>query len=212
MYLVVEPRRDRALHARVERGRVERVRRGAAVWPGRAPGTRSGPPRVVYVRDGFVLVRGLDTGAALALVGPAHLTALEALAGAEFRTRGEAVTDATVVRLDGPAVLRGLGRTTHTLPRLLDALHRAAEEGADWSARAGGPDAAARLTHVLADFGARLADDEGWLPACVTHRLLAELAGLHRSTVTTLLNDWIYDGSLGQRGRRLRVDPPGRPG
>jgi hypothetical protein len=30
----------------------------------------------------------------------------------------------------------------------------------------------------------------------LTHQVLADLAGAHRATVTTLLNDWLYDGIL----------------
>jgi tRNA(fMet)-specific endonuclease VapC len=30
----------------------------------------------------------------------------------------------------------------------------------------------------------------------LTHQVLADLAGAHRATVTTLLNDWLYDGVL----------------
>jgi len=36
-----------------------------------------------------------------------------------------------------------------------------------------------------------------------THQVLADLAGAHRATVTTLLNDWLYRGILatGEGGR-----------
>ena len=30
----------------------------------------------------------------------------------------------------------------------------------------------------------------------LTHQVLADLAGAHRATVTTLLNDWLYDGVI----------------
>ncbi|NNK62691.1 MAG: hypothetical protein HKO98_05710, partial [Gemmatimonadetes bacterium] len=43
----------------------------------------------------------------------------------------------------------------------------------------------------------------------VTHRILAEWAGLHRSTVTTILNGWLFDDVLDQEGRALWVPPRG---
>lgn len=58
---------------------------------------------------------------------------------------------------------------------------------------------------MLDDLHGRLTDAEGWLPPALTHALLGDLAGLHRSTVTTILNEWIYEGRLEQRGRCLRV-------
>jgi hypothetical protein len=37
---------------------------------------------------------------------------------------------------------------------------------------------------------------------------LADLAGCHRSTVTTNLNDWIYDGVLTQKDGRIWILRP----
>jgi hypothetical protein len=37
---------------------------------------------------------------------------------------------------------------------------------------------------------------------------LADLAGAHRSTVTTILNDWIYDGILKTDGKAIVVMRP----
>ena len=46
------------------------------------------------------------------------------------------------------------------------------------------------------------------IPLRLPHRVLADLAGCHRSTVTTILNDWIYEGILTQKdGRFLILDP-----
>ena len=42
----------------------------------------------------------------------------------------------------------------------------------------------------------------------VTHQLLADLAGTHRSTVTTTLNDWLYQGILKSAPRGLHVAKP----
>ena len=40
--------------------------------------------------------------------------------------------------------------------------------------------------------------------------MLADLAGAHRATVTTLLNDWLYDGIIGTTSdNRLSIRRPG---
>lgn len=204
MYYVADPRRDRVLARLVSEGRVEPVSRGDMLWVG-GPGPAAA--RCVFLIEGLVVVRTAPGGAAVALAGPSHLVGLEALSGAAYRTEAEALTPARVVRLEGPTVLRRITRTTHTLRGVVDALHREATRLAEVGARAGGPDAATRLARVVVALAQRLADARGCLPAAVTHQLLADLAGLHRSTVTTTLNDWIYRGLLGQEGRRLRVDP-----
>ena len=54
------------------------------------------------------------------------------------------------------------------------------------------------------------ADDEAPAEALsVTLHLLADLAGAHRSTVTTAINDWIYDGMLKPQPRGLIINKPG---
>ncbi|MFC1791858.1 Crp/Fnr family transcriptional regulator [Gemmatimonadota bacterium] len=63
--------------------------------------------------------------------------------------------------------------------------------------RSGG--AARRLATLLLHLSERLGRGEGKgirLPIRLTHQVLADLLGAHRSTVTTLLNDWIYEGFL----------------
>lgn len=62
-----------------------------------------------------------------------------------------------------------------------------------------GPDASQRLAEVLIDLSARCGEPVGssrQLTERFTHQLLGDLAGVHRATVTTLLNDWLYDGVL----------------
>jgi len=52
---------------------------------------------------------------------------------------------------------------------------------------------------VLLDLGERCGEPENrgvHLTQKLTHQVLADLAGAHRATVTTLLNDWLYDGIL----------------
>lgn len=201
MIFQVVPSRDRSLYRVLKRAPERRAASGDVLW---RPGDEAGVS--VYVLEGLVAVRG-PGGRAAALGGPGHLVALEALAAPpRFRTLGEALADVRYAAADGAAVLRALRRGIHTLPGLVGALHRRGLVEHQRSAGAGGEPAAQRLAEVVLDLHARLAEGEGaWLPRGITHQLLGELAGLHRATVTTLLNDWIYHDWLDQDGRRLRV-------
>jgi CRP-like cAMP-binding protein len=44
----------------------------------------------------------------------------------------------------------------------------------------------------------------------LTHQLLADLSHSHRSTVTTILNDWIYAGILVEGEVGIRILEPGQ--
>ena len=71
-----------------------------------------------------------------------------------------------------------------------------------------GPTARERLAGVIIDLAERFGEPVGHdlrIPHWFTHRELADLAGAHRSTVTTELNDWIWRGVLATRGRSLVV-------
>jgi hypothetical protein len=60
----------------------------------------------------------------------------------------------------------------------------------------------ARIADVILDLGYRFGVDDGRrikLDHWFTHQKLGDLAGAHRSTVTTAINDWIYDGVLKQQ-------------
>jgi len=64
---------------------------------------------------------------------------------------------------------------------------------------------------VLMDLSQRLGIERGRglrIPHWFTHQELADLAGAHRSTVTTILNDWIYDGILKTDGKAIVVMRP----
>ena len=71
----------------------------------------------------------------------------------------------------------------------------------------------ARIADVLLDLAYRFGVDDGRrirLDHWFTHQELADLAGAHRSTVTTAINDWIYDGMLKpQRRGGLIINKPG---
>jgi CRP-like cAMP-binding protein len=57
---------------------------------------------------------------------------------------------------------------------------------------------------------ARRGEAEYVIPIPLTHHTLGELAGVHRSTVTTLLNDWIYRDLLVARNPGWTIPDPDR--
>ena len=67
------------------------------------------------------------------------------------------------------------------------------------------------MADVLMDLSLRLGIEHVRglrIPHWFTHQELADLAGAHRSTVTTILNDWIYDGILKTDGKAIVVMRP----
>lgn len=210
MPLRVEPVRDRKLYRLIKAAPERVVRKGEPIFG-------EGEPAVgVYVvRRGHVCLR-LGTGErgrTAAVAGPSELFGDEAMVPGSLRRYAAIAGErSALVALDGPTV-RGVLRTSqHTLTAYvevkecdLEVLRRAAT---------GSPGATAveRLAGVVLDLLGRLGEPEGKglrLPHWFTHRELADLAGAHRSTVTTCLNDWIWRGVLETRGRSLLVPPQG---
>lgn len=215
----VIPFRDRLLNRLVKRATEEAVDRDGVVV---AAGSEA--RHAVLVRRGYLEVRegsgghpdpdeagdGAHGGRVVDLVLPWELAGLDALVeGRRHPCHLVAPAGAVVQRLDGRGVRRVLRRAEGTF----DAFHGAAREHLELL-RALGPGratpAAHRLALVLLHL-ARRADDgaEGpTLPFDVPHRVLGEIAGIHRSTVTTHLNDWLYRELLEDREVGWRVRAP----
>jgi CRP-like cAMP-binding protein len=73
--------------------------------------------------------------------------------------------------------------------------------------------APARLAATLLNLSSRLGVEEEsqegrLIPHPLTHGVLAELSQCHRSTATTLLNEWIYDRILGEADRGILLLKP----
>ena len=67
------------------------------------------------------------------------------------------------------------------------------------------------IVPILLDLSARCGEPAGrgvHLSVKLTHQVLADLAGAHRATVTTLLNDWLYDGVLAMADGFLQIRRP----
>ncbi len=224
MPLKVVPRRDRKLYRLVKRGDTLNLRRGETLYSKGDKSThlflvRAGHLRLYTSEDqgrkgrGSSQIRSVD-----AVLGPWELAGEEALLPDAPRrltaVAGESV-EATV--LEGKETRRALQSSQKTFEAFLRAkeddlsLARALSQ----TRRLGG--AKARLGALLLHLSARLGrpEEEGIrLPIPLSHQVLADLCAAHRSTVTTLLNDWIYDGILRVEGKGYRILEPDalRPG
>lgn len=196
----LQPPRDRKLYRLVKKAEPVRLVKGRALY---APGDVAS--EVYLVASGFVrlVLPGMERGRrerTVAIALPWEVFGDEALTGRHRRYGAVAGSACTVHALPKAAVLAGLKTAKSSLDAYLDGQEkelyrlRHAQGGSD------GPSAAQRLAEVLLDVGARSGEPAGrgtQLSERLTHQVLADLAGAHRATVTTLLNDWIYDGILG---------------
>lgn len=192
----MKPRRDRKLNRLVKEADEERLGRGEVLY-------RAGEPaRHVYlVREGHLRLTlpGGERERTVSVVGPSELAGEEALLSGSVRRYGAVAGEIAVVRaLDGARVFKALRSTTRTYQALLRAgqedLHRARLRAAG-----GGPPTRERLADLIRELAARFGEERGrrlHIPHWFTHQELADLVGGHRSTVTTALNDWIYEGIL----------------
>ncbi len=195
----LEPPRDRKLFRLVKKSEGVRVPKGRALY---APGDEA---REVYmVRSGFIrlVLPGMEPGLPERTVGvalPWELFGDEALT--EGRRRYGAIAGATCIvhALPKGGVLTGLKTAKTSLDAYLDGQQRELHRLRHAQGGSHGPSAAQRLAEVLLDLGERCGEPENrslQLTQKLTHQVLADLAGAHRATVTTLLNDWLYDGIL----------------
>lgn len=200
MPLKVVPRRDRKLNRVVKKGRTISLKRGETLFQ---PGD---PARELYlVREGHLRLsnpgegRG-DRSRTVAIIGPWEMGGEKGLLpGTPRDFRASAGEESVLTLLDGPSVRRAL----QTAEKTFDAFLRAKEAEVALARsltgyrRPGG--AGARLGRLLESLMDRMGTPGKngiRIPVRLTHQLLADLSVCHRSTVTTLLNDWIYRGLL----------------
>jgi CRP-like cAMP-binding protein len=211
MPLKVVPRRDRKLHRLVKKGETRLLKRGEALF---SPGDPSG--ELFLVRTGHLQLThhpGSPKERVVALAGPGELTGEEGLfPGTSRRTGARAGEVTQVTSLDGEGVNRALRTASKTYGAFLLAKEEelALARALAGPRRAGGTSEhlGALLLHLSNRLG-RLEEKKGVkIPIRLTHQALADLSGCHRSTVTTLLNDWIYDGVLERVGGQFRILRP----
>ena len=207
MPLKVVPSRDRKLNKLIKAATAVKYRKGQAIF-----GRGEEADLVYVVGEGHIRLTlpraGSRATRTVAIVGPGEVFGEEAVTTGLPRQYGAvAGSVCRVVPLDGTDVFKTLKGSSKTLRTLLESRdHDLAQ--ARWLTRSSGSSSRARIADVLLDLALRLGDDDGrriGVPHWFTHQELADLAGVHRSTVTTTLNDWIYDGVLRQRLRPRRT-------
>jgi CRP/FNR family transcriptional regulator len=211
MPLKVVPRRDRKLHRLVKRGETLLLRRGETLF---SPGDPGG--ELFLVRTGHLRLtshHGSPGERVVALAGPWELTGEEGLLpGTPRRTGARAGEKTQVTILDGESVNRAFRSASKSYGAFL----LAKEEELALARALMGPRRAGATSKQLGALLLHLSDRLGRadekmgnrIPIRLTHKVLADLAGCHRSTVTTLLNDWIYDGALEQSEGEFRILRP----
>ena len=214
------PRRDRKLYRLVKKGVVIRLEKGETLYKkGEAAGD------VYLVKGGHIRLLDLPgpepepawegEGRVTALAGPWEMVGEEALQeGVSRQFQALAGEPAQVTVLDGPGARRAFQTSQKSFEAFLrgkDAevsLARALAE----SRRPGGAQErlGTLLLHLSARFGREGTGQGTLVPLLLTHQVLADLSFSHRSTVTTLLNDWIYAGVLADEKPGFRVLRPDR--
>ena len=198
MPLKVVPRRDRKLHRLVKRGEILSLKRGELLFRAGDPAEEAFLVRTGYLR--LTTPEGEGMGETVAIVGPWELTGEEGLRRGVCRQFGATAGEgAQITVLDGAGTRRALQTAEKTFEAFLAAKEAEVALGRALTGlrKAGG--ARKRLGLLLLNLADRLGRiEEGGtrIPLRLTHQLLAELSASHRSTVTTILNDWIYRGFL----------------
>jgi CRP-like cAMP-binding protein len=206
------PRRDRKLYRLVKRGETRTLERGEVLYGAGDHSRNLFLVKIGHLRLGVPdgeSISGARPGRTYDIVGPWEMCGEEALyPEAPRRLTAIAGESSQVTVLPGLDAQRALQTSQTTLEAFL--LAKEAEltlaRALAASRRQGG--AGARLGAVLLHLSARHGKAEAMgsrIGVPLTHQLLADLCGSHRSTVTTLMNDWIYDGTLEDNGDGILI-------
>lgn len=212
MPLRLIPQRDRKLHRLVKKGETLDLRRNQVLF---RPGDPAG--ELYLVRSGHLRLSQSAAGGpgrTVAIIGPWEMGGEKGLLpGTPRDFLASAGEESQITLLEGPAVRKALQTSERTFEAFLWAKEEeiALARALTGHRRPGG--AAARLgllvTHLAKRLG-RPGEVGTRIPIRLTHQLLADLTASHRSTVTTLLNDWIYQGILRDEEGCLEIlDPEG---
>lgn len=211
MPLKVVPRRDRKMNRLVKKARVRSLSRGEVLF---GPGD---PAETVFlVKEGHLQIttppREGRGARVVQVVGPWELGGEEGLVGgSRRRSRGLAGEGSSIVVLDGGQVNNVLRTAAKTLEAFVAAKQEELELARTLAGlrRRGG--ARRRLAGLLLHLVDRLGRREGeeiLLSLRLTHAVMADLSACHRSTVTTLLNDWLYRRILRDEEGGIRIRAP----
>lgn len=213
MPLKLVPQRDRKLNGLLKNGEEMVASRGHALYEMGDPAEN-----LLLVREGHVRLTLPQNGGraerTVAVVGPWEIFGEEALVkGSRRAYAARAGEKLRIQAIDGTEAYQAIRGTSRTLPLLLKAasvdLLRAR-----WPAPgSSGPTTAQRLADLLLELACRFGEPESKgtrIPHWFTHAELADLVGAHRSTVTTQLNEWIYEGLLRDESGELFIAKPDR--
>lgn len=195
----LSPPRDRKLYRLVKKAEPISLVKGRSLY---AAGDTA--REVFLVQRGYMrlVLPAMDKGRPERTVGvalPWELFGDEAFTEGHRRYGAIAGATCTVFPLPKTGVLHGLKTARKSLDAYLDGVERELHRLRHAQGGSRGPTAAQRLAEVLLDVADRCGEPDGRrieIPERLTHQVLADLAGSHRATVTTLLNDWLYDGIL----------------
>ncbi len=211
MPLRLTPRRDRQLNKLIKTAKVTGFKKKSVIYNQGEESTyscipRSGHGRLTVPHERFA------SGKTLAILGPNELFGTEAVnVGNERLYTAIAGSDCEIHMLKSGKMMMALRKSPATLRALLasqaeDVAVVRAIVGHSWAS------SRSKVAHVLLELGCRLGHDNGrriHLGHWFTHQEIADLAGVHRSTVTTAINDWIYQGVLRQSLKNLVINKPG---
>lgn len=209
----LHPPRDRKLYRLVKDADTSTIVKGRALY-----GAGDGADVVYLVRRGFIrlVLPGMERGArerTVAVAMPWELFGDEAFTGGHRRYGAVAGARCQVQALPATAVMSGLKTAKLSLDAYLQGQEQEFYRLRHAAGGSNGPNVAQRLAEVLLDLGVRSGEPDGRsieLTERLTHQVLADLSGAHRATVTTLLNDWLYDGILASTpDHRLTLRRPG---
>ncbi len=198
-FLLVPPR-DRKLFRMVKKAETVHLVKGRPLY---APGDEA--REVFIVRTGFIrlVLPGMEPGRperTVSVALPWEMFGDEALRAGHRRYGAIAGATCTLHPLPKAGVMTGLKTAKGSLDAYLEGVEQELYRLRHAQGGSHGPNAAQRLAEVLIDMGQRCGEPVGrriHLSQRLTHQVLADLARVHRATVTTLLNDWVYDGVLG---------------
>lgn len=195
----LSPPRDRKLFRLVKKAEPVSLVKGRALY---AAGDAA--KDVYLVQSGYMrlVLPAMDRGRPERTVGvalPWEIFGDEAFTEGHRRYGAIAGSTCTVVALPKTGVLNGLKTAKKSLHAYLKGVERELHRLRHAQGGSRGPTAAQRLAEILLDVGDRCGEPDGRrieFSERLTHQVLADLSGAHRATVTTLLNDWLYEGII----------------
>ena len=208
----LDPGRDRKLHRLFREKWPERARKGRSIYQ------IADAARLVYLVGAGHVRLTLAGGPTetpqqtIDVAGPSELFGVEPLLpGAVRTTSAIAGEECLIYSLEGNKALAALRSSRRSFTSWVRSSTEDVARLRLALARRTSATPRERLADLLLELAERLGEAKGRgvrVPHWFTHQELAQLIGSHRSTVTTTLNDWIYDGILKDGARDILIARP----